>query len=249
MKLSEFQSDIQSAMQRSVSNTALMNRWINNAIREFAYAFKFRELEKVFSWVTVANTPSYIIGVGQAINIADFRYVNGDDGLRLTGPSPTGANTTLGSIIPESRKNYLKYIGDTSDTSTYAQPQFYHKYGNTLFLRPIPDMVYNLDLYYWAKITPLVNANDVSQFDEDWDEAIFTGALYRGFRSFGEHDRYQNVRRDFLTYVNSRQTELDLEEFPEGGIQPVSWRDDIGVLQTGVSAGGPNSINDEESED
>lgn len=199
------------ALQRSNVGTALIDRWVNQAVKEFGYAFRFHELEVSTSFSTAVGVQSYAIGVGLAVNVADFRYV---EEVRAIDPD-SGATYR---IRPETRSKYLRNIGVETDVTTYGTPAWYHKYSNKLFLRPTPAAIAVVTMDYYRTLTPFVAAGDVSPFHEDWDEVIFVGALYRGFRHFGEFDRYQNVRNDFLGLVRSRQTEYELEEFPDGGI-------------------------------
>lgn len=235
MTLTDFQQDVLGGVQRpSFSDLAKVNKWINNAIKEFAYAFKFRELEAVANFNSIPNQIGFTIGTD--IGTTRFRAIH-EDGLRITGPA---SGATLGRMIPETRPSYLKLIGDTADTTQYAQPRYYHKFNNKVYTRPIPDsVIYTIDFHYWQRIVPLAGANDVSQFDEDWDEAILVGAMYRAFRYFGEFDRYQNVRADFLGIVRSRQMEYDLEEFPEGAISPTAGATDQSLVDGSQGSTGP----------
>lgn len=205
-------------LQRTSIGNTLVDKWVNQAMREFGYAFRFHDLEATFNFNTVIGTETYQIGAGQAVNISDFRYI---DALRGINPD-TGSRYNL---FPETRTKDKRLSGDPTDSTTWGLPQWYNKFGLKIYLRPIPSAIMVLGLDYGKSITPLLAGTDVSPFHEDWDEVIEMGALYRGFRHFGEFDRYQNVRNDFLGLVRSRSTEFDLEEFPEGGISPLGPND------------------------
>lgn len=224
LMLSDYRADLDAGLQQAVSNT-YKDRWVNQALKEFGYAFKFHELEVIKQFVTIANQIGFAIGAGLDIAVTDFRYI---EELRKVAPKER-----LGHIIPETRSRYLMKIGDTTDTTQYGNPKYYHKYGNKIYFRPIPDAtLVTIDLQYFKSITGFVAAGDTSPFHEDWDEVIYLGALYRGFRHFGEFDRYQNIRNDFLGIVRSRQTEFELEEFPEGGVNPLGPTDTEDSLVT-----------------
>lgn len=203
-------------LQRSNIGVTLIDKWVNQALREFGYAFKFHELEASIAFNTLLGVPSYDLVT--LIQVTDFRYV---DELWITDPD-TGVITR---VRPETRTKYRKNLGVPTDTGTYGLPRWYHRHAGEIFLRPTPDKVYNVSMDYYKTIEPLDSDGSVSPFHEDWDEAILVGALYRGFRHFGEFDRYQNVRNDFLALVRSRQSEYELEEFPEGGISPLGPHD------------------------
>jgi len=206
------------ALQRSNIPTALLDRWVNQAMKEVGYAFKFHESEGIKQWSTVDGQASYSIGPAGNIILTDFWYV-----IELRKSAPADR---IGIILPETRSNYRRKIGNTADSTQRSNPLKYHKYGTSIYLRPIPDStVVTVDMDYAKNLVPLTGTSDVTPFQEDWDEIVFVGALYRGFRHFGEYDRYINVRNDFLGLVRSRKTEIELEEFPEGGISAVGPTD------------------------
>lgn len=207
------------ALQRSNIGTPLIDKWVNQALREFGYAFRFHELEGSGTFGTVLGGQSYPIpGTG----VTDFRAV---EEMWLTDPD-SGA---ISRVKAETRTTYRKKLGVPTDEATFGLPVRYHRFGNSFFLRPTPDKVYQVSFDYWKILVPFVVPDDVSPFSEDWDEVIEVGALYRGFRHFGEFDRYQNVRNDFLGLVRSRQSEYELEEFPDGGISPIGPNDTADV--------------------
>lgn len=208
-KLSEYQDDLKSALGRQTIDAGLMNRWINNAIREFGYAFKFPELLATGSVDTVNGTDTYPVP-------ADLRAFT-DDGFYIGSPQ----DRTGGILEVETRTNYLRNYRYQS-TSNRGRPRYYHRLGNNVVFRPVPDTtVTHIQFDYWKRITPLVGANDVTQFADDWDEVAFRGALYRGHLNYGEHDRAINVFNFFLGLLRSRVMAEDLEEFPEGGISAI----------------------------
>ena len=227
LTLADFRTDIQGAMQRSGVSNTLLDKWTNQGIEEIAYGLvRFKELQGIKTFSTIANQASY--GITTDLAMTDFRAIN-QYGLRKTAPSDR-----LGKLIPESRVSYLQKLGDATDTTQYGEIRYYHKYGSNIYFRPIPDAeLVTVDMHYWKKITKLVNVGDTSQFDEDWDDAIFLAALYRGMRYFGEYDRWQNVQANMVAMVRSRMMEEDIEEFPEGGISAVGFRDDESVLIDG----------------
>jgi len=229
LTLTDFRSEVAQGLQRGSVSTigeAKLDRWINDAIREFAYAFNFRELEAKVDFVTVNGQYEYTVGTD--ILATGFRAIH-DLGLRKRLPADR-----LGRVLPEARSTWLKKVGDVTDTTTHGDPKYYHKYGGVVTLRPVPDStLVTIIFHYWKRITKLTAVGDVSQFDEDWDEVIKVGAQYRALRDYGEHDRYVNLRNDFLGMVRSRVLELDLEEFPEGSIHPVGPNDSEDDLVSG----------------
>lgn len=211
MTLAEFRADVTAAVSRGTLDTTRLDRWINQSLREFAHALKFRELEK-----TVTGNP--VAGVSVVPLPADFRAYH-EEGVWIQSPEEY-----IGPLKRTTRRQYIKqYSADVSARGIISE---YHIYGKNLYFSPVPDTtVLTWLLHYWAQVTPFVGVNDTSQFDPDWDDIIFTGALYRGYRHYGEFDRYQNVRNDFLGMIRSRIESEDLEPFPEGGISVVGPND------------------------
>jgi hypothetical protein len=118
------------------------------------------------------------------------------------------------------------------DVDSRGQPIKYHQYDGSLYLRPLSDAVYTVNGHYWKKITKLVAKTDVSMFKDDWDEVIQLGAIYRAFRKLGEFERWNIIRNEFLAMVRSRVQEEDVEQFPEGSINP--YPKNPGELRTGL---------------
>jgi hypothetical protein len=206
-KLSEFKDDLRSALGRT-PDELLMTRWVNNAQKEFGYAFKFPELMASGYVDTVNGTSEYALP-------GDFRAFS-DDGVRITSP----VSRAGGILTAETRTEYLRTVSYSGVFR--GAPEAYHKFGGKLVLRPGGDStVTRASFDYWKKITPLTNANDITVFDEDWDDVTFRGALYRGHLNYGEHDRMLNVFNMFLSLIRSRVLAEDLEEFPEGGISAI----------------------------
>lgn len=222
MTLEDFRQDVASAMQRTVKqlDTKRIDRWVNLTMIEFGYAFKFRELEGLNTIATVIGTASY-----SPFN--DWRMWH-ELGIRLSDNS-TGEN--LGRMIPETREVYLQHI-NTVDSESFGQPSKYHQYNANLYIRPVPDDIYVLNCHYWKKITPLAAPTDLSPFKDDWDEIILTGAIAKACRAVGELDRMTAFKNEFLGLVRSRVVEEDIEQFPEGGIDPYPRTE--GELETGL---------------
>jgi hypothetical protein len=230
MTLAEFRQDIVEGLQRGTDPAAIpggverLDRWIHNAMYEFAYALKFHELEGYTEQTLLAETNELTIP-------EDFRVMH-EEGLVIIG-----TEGSEGTILKESRKEYIRKNRTVGSVTLNGRPRYYHVYGSAqtspdagpavglgILLRPKADVDYTIGMHYWKRITRLINTDDLSPFSDDWDDVIYTGALYRGFRHFNEFDRYQNVRNDFLGLVRSRKMEEDLEEFPEGGISVADWR-------------------------
>lgn len=215
MTLSEFRTEVADGLQRGTPEAigiTRVDRWLYNSMIEFAYPLKFRELEGT-SEVTLLED-EFTLDFP-----TDFRVLH-HEGLQIVG-----ADRYEGSLTPETRAQYIRLVRTGESTLRPGRPYFYHIYDSQFYVRPVADDDYDFVIHYWKRLTMLVNEDSPSIFGDDWDDPILLGALYRGFRHFNEFDRYQNVKNDFIAAVRSRAMPEDLEEFPEGGIHPVTWRD------------------------
>jgi hypothetical protein len=202
--LQQFRDALTTALARDLSTTQL-DGWIHGSMYEFGYALKFHALEATGQFSTESG--KYVYDPND-----DFRVMH-EVGMQIVSPSDC-----IGRLIPETRVSWRLHR-DTDPTASFeCPPQYYHVFGNQIFVRPAPGSGYVVEYDYWKKIPIMSDPSSVSVFSADWDDIILVGALYRGFRDFGEFDRYKNVRNDFLGLIRSRVAEEDLEEFPEGGI-------------------------------
>lgn len=212
--LANFRDEIVAAAQRGTAaqvGVTLVNDWIHRAMYEFGYVFKFHELEGYAEQVLLANTRDVVFPT-------DYRVMN-ENGIEVLG-----VEKFEGALIKETRAQFIRKNRITGASVITGRPKYYHIYGTQFIVRPKPDVDYTLGVHYWKKLTTLADG-DVSIFDDDWDDIIMLGGLYRCFRHFNEFDRYQNVRNDFLGMIRSRKLDEDLEEFPEGGVSGVSYKD------------------------
>ncbi len=211
LALTDFRDEIKNGLQRTNIGDTQLDRWINMSAKEIFYSFKFREAEANTTFVTIQADYDYTIGSGLNINVTDFRIIH-EEGLWVELP-----DTERRELLIEVRERWLEKV--TLEAASEAPPTHYHKYGNQIYLRPVPDTtILTIRFHYWKKMTELALDADVTPLDEDWDEAVLLGTLYRGYRYFGEEQRMVNRRNEQLGIIRSRSLEIDLEPFPEGGI-------------------------------
>ena len=209
MTLLDLRNDLKDASGRATIDPNRLDRMINNAMFEFAYAFQFPELEAFTTINLVQATDNYAMP-------ADFRSMN-EAGVRITSPQERFG----GILAAESRTEYLRR-GRYPITSNQNAVGAYHMYGNKIYVRPVPDgTVTVIGLDYWKRVPKLANATDITIFEDDWDDVLFRGALYRIHMVYGEHDRMINIFNMYLGLLRSRLMDSDLQEFPEGGISAI----------------------------
>lgn len=215
MTLKQFREQTCTGIQRGTPTQVgveLVDTWIHNTMTEFGYAFKFRELEGY-------EEQPLLAGVDSIVHPADFRMVH-EIGLVLLG-----VEGFEGKILPETRDQYIKRHRTVATNVVPGRPLYYHVFGPIFKVRPTPDVDYTVGVHFWARMQRLVDETEVSIFPDDWDSIILAGSKALGFNHFNEFDRYQNMRNDFLGMIRSRKFESDIEEFPEGGISAVNYKD------------------------
>lgn len=213
---SEFSANVTAAVARTPTSDEL-KRWINDAYREVAYAFDFPEFEYSTSFPTVAGTFSYDLKV----LAPSYRKLHAE-GVWIITPDENKAK-----LIRETRTRWIRNAPSLTDTTQRACPQYYHRYGKTLVVRPFPDKVYDISFHFWRQVTPLTSPTAVTEIDEDWDEIVELGALYRAFRRYREFDRFLNIRNEHLALIRSRSLEMDSEEIEQGGLYIAHSETDI----------------------
>lgn len=216
LSLAEFRTEVATEIQRpnmllTVEGIKRLDLWIHAAMYEFGYTLKLPELEGYAEQTLLAGTDDIALP-------DNFRYVHENGLVRL------GVEGFEGVIRPETRAQYIKRHR-TVGTSLDGPPSFYHRFAGNFKVRPLADKDYVVGVHFWQRVDLPAEETDLSQFTEDWDDVIILGAVYRGYRFYNEFDRYINVKNDFIGLIRSRRTVEDFEEFPEGGIHPVTDRD------------------------
>lgn len=215
--LQEYRDNVSAQLTRGTIGNALLDKWVNDSQKEVGYAFKFPELETSTAFNTVVGQYSYPL----LVIASDYRFMHAE-GLWIQSPS-----NKIGKLKRENHSKWLRNVGNLTDTTSYATPNYYHRYGKSVLFRPVPDDVVSIMLHYWRRLLKLTAPTAVTELDDEWDEIIELGALYRGYRHYREFDRYMNTRNDFLALIRSRAMEEDLEEIDQGGLNIVSSEDDL----------------------
>ena len=139
---------------------------INESYYEIARLFAHRRLKRDTTITTVDGTQEYALP-------SDYfwmRYVR--DG--------TNAKTLV-------HKN-LEFIQETYGTDT-GQPEHWETEDQNLMLGATPDGTYTLREWYMARPARLTATVQKDVLDEEWEEILKRGAIYRGFYTVGEYDR------------------------------------------------------------
>jgi hypothetical protein len=179
--------------QSGYYTTAQMNSFINMAAKEtqkiLIQSFENRFVN-VIEASTVLNQERYVLP-------SDFLKIN----LLEVVSSGTGVNEVTYPLVqaPLSQK-------DRSYSKT-GLPLQYSFINEEIVLRPIPDAVYTLRMYYTFRITRLVNDGDVPEIPEEYHEYIALRAAKFGFIKDGRETGALDVELSRLQEDMKRDAE------------------------------------------
>lgn len=165
---------------------------INSAYSDITTKFKFHRVRKICLFSTVASQVQYGL---PADCFAVLRVRDNTNGKRLTK------------------------IGDTeySDrTETLAQPStgkptMYLRQKSWIALAPTPDAVYEMEIFYKAKLDALVADGDVPLIPDAWHEGIVRLARYYHWDDVGDFPKAQAALVVFDKWATEMPTEFDDE--------------------------------------
>lgn len=83
----------------------------------------------------------------------------------------------------------LEWIEEQHQTDETGTPDFWTIEDEHIRFYPTPDGAYTVRIWYIERPAPLVDLQDTTTLDEEWDEPIKLGAVQRVFYLLGEHDR------------------------------------------------------------
>lgn len=140
-----------------------MDRWLNQAFFEILVnpRFSFFELDTTATFDTVAGTREYsLTGYTNLWFIADVRDMTNQHKLLRT---------------------HWSYMDKVVDVS--GQPTRYYRYGESIFLDPIPDAIYNVRIRYRRRPNDIGVMSDFEGLGTEWEEKIVTLAACKAFEA------------------------------------------------------------------
>ena len=99
---------------------------------------------------------------------------------------------------------------DSRRVTNTSRPSQYVIEGVNLVLSQAPDAGANGDVLvhrYWQRPPLLTADGDTTVLNEDWDEVIQQGAIYRGWRRLNQHERMVEAREDYARLIREVQDE------------------------------------------
>lgn len=171
---------------------ARMVRWINYSFFEILMnpRFLFFELDTSFTFTTVAGTKDYVISPTDFWFILDIRD------------------------MPNARRllrTHWSYLDKVVDTT--GQPTRYYRFGNSLFLDPIPDNAYDIRVRYRRRPADLASGTLFEGLGTEWEEKIITLAAVKAFEALKLTEQAAGQRSLYEQMISTMSDVPGLEDF------------------------------------
>lgn len=183
----------------STASDARLNLAINDGYRYIAQPniYMHRELEANGTLTLVTDDVDYALsGLGATPQAIHSVYHH-----RATSIAP--ANTRVRLLATDLRRLEEQQFGA-------GEPRYYTVYGNTLYIDRRPTSVQNgqlLRVFYWAPVTALSGASDVTVLRAEWDEVLVQAATWFMFKRLRMFAEAELAKVDLDATINNK---LDL---------------------------------------
>lgn len=137
-------------------------RWINAAEQEIISANQV--LKAKATTATVANQEEYTLGTG-----IDLQYINSlhVDGLKLPFKNFNEAESYITMNDPQKIQ--------------HTRPEFWYEWAGTVYLYPIPDAVYTLQVYYHRVPVALTTVGDTLNVPDNYFNRIIEYCMAQAY--------------------------------------------------------------------
>lgn len=198
LQLSEYRTEVQSALgDRGVTDNRL-DRWINFAYMELAGALDFETFDGESSATSSSGTNSLSVPTDSMT----VKAVVDDD------------NDTLLQWVPKHEFFRLP-------RSQQGTPEKWTQHIDQVLLQPTPDSTVNYLVLYKDVPTRLSADTDTTAIPQVWDQAVYMLAVHYALMSLAEEQRASLWLQRAVQFIRTRVTEEDLE-MSTPGVRP-SW--------------------------
>lgn len=166
-----------------VTNSEI-DRAINDALQAMAGDFDFPWLQKVTSFVTVAGTQAYALPADLARLQVAF-----------------SSSTTINGFVMQAR-NYA-FTANMLSTQP-GMPSDFCIIANQVYLTPIPDDIYTVNLLYTTTETALSADGDICLCPEAYSDMVVTYACFNlaiRLQDMNRFNMFAGLKKDWLTRV------------------------------------------------
>lgn len=162
-------------------NSTRLTRYINMGYFELTGTQEFKELFAIQTIPTIVDTKTYV----HAVTIQSVR-----------GVIDTTNKKSLRRITIE---NFHRY-----DAEVTGQPEVWAREGGSLYIWPIPDAVYSIDVLYQMVPTVLAALADQTVMNSIWDQAVLLLAAKSALMIAGDQEKVQAYLELARMYIGSR---------------------------------------------
>jgi hypothetical protein len=194
---SVFQSDLKLEIGDFGGVPTYLDDWVNAAYvdfctREYFWDLKvpakffFPELLKIdVSKATAANT----------------KYVSVPTGLIAVYHIHDTTNDVALDYLEV--QEYARKTG-RSTSASYGKPTKWTRIGSKFYFYPTPDAAYNLEVFYRAKPSLLVNSTDTTEIDSLFDDPILKLAVIQTLMRLKRYDAAEMEKKEWLSMVAAK---------------------------------------------
>ena len=187
MQLTDYRTDLQSALgERGLANSQL-DRWINFAYLDLIGAVQFPEL-------TEEDTTQSTVAGQNYINV------------------PTGAMLIqlVRNVTDDAKLSWVPLTEYWRLPQTSAVPTKWSRQKAKIMLNGVPSGIKSMQIIYIKSPTRLSGATDVIALTDTWDDAVFLLSVHHGLLALGEEQRAAAWFNRAASYITSRMTEEGL---------------------------------------
>lgn len=190
MTLADFRDSVRHTLGGTGVGRAKVDRAINKGY--------FEVFSRVYSYKGALRSTS--IDTADGVNV----YILPD---RARGIKMIADATNKRRLVQETINNIFK----RHDVDGEAAPLYWAQDGVQLHVRPTPDAIYPLTIWYWQEPLPLSGAGDLSIFESDLDAAIDCFAKFYILQDMNHKTRARNWFTKGESILQSRITDFERE--------------------------------------
>lgn len=180
-----------------------LNQHINTAYLELVNKFRFHLGRRICIFDTVIGQPRYGLPTDLAVLFRIRDNTNERKMIKLDDPRR--------ARLTNHTKDQLTSAG-TPANITLDQPRYYMRHRDWVELHPVPDGVYEMEIFYKIVVEELVADTDEPVIPETWHVGIVSLARYWYYDEEGDLPKAKNAMNAFEVWLSRQPVEVDEEK-------------------------------------
>jgi hypothetical protein len=188
--------ELKSRLRRSVKNPSQddvsdeeLGEYINYGYKDLAGRYAYHQTRKICTFSTVAGESKYQLPPDCA---SVLRLRDNTHGKKLRKSGDRGLSSRG---VPE--VNFW--------------PSSYVRYRNYVNLRPVPDGIYVIEIYYIAIPQLLVNDTDLPVLPDTWDVGVWLRAIWYYHMTNGDTAQATTALTNYTVWLSDKPSEIEEE--------------------------------------